>query len=256
MNNQNSQKNRLPLSESVMKAVQGGMIKMRPRWHFILRAALAVTGSIVLGLFALYLASFIIFTLQRTGVWFVPAFGLRGIFTFLFSLPWLLILLTALFLVILEILVRRYSFAYRWPLLYSALAIVLAVLIGGFAVAKTPMHPRLINYEKGNGPLCCGGMYRDMDRPRFRDIHVGKIIEFNQEGFTIENRGEEILLIVVNKQTKLPYGTDYSVDDVVVVFGPRHADTVDALGIRRIDDIEPFPANPPRQPPVFRQETE
>jgi hypothetical protein len=167
-----------------------------------------------------------------------------------------LILLTALFLVILEILVRRYSFAYRWPLLYSALAIVSAVLIGGFAVAKTPMHPHLIDYEKGDGHLCCGGMYRDMDRPRFKDIHVGKIMEFTQEGFTIENRGEEILLIVVTKQTKLPYGTDYSVDDVVVIFGPRHADTVDALGIRRIDDMEPFPVDPSRQPPVFRQKAE
>jgi hypothetical protein len=256
MNNPNSQKNKLPLNESVMKAVRDGMIKMRPKWYFILRAALVVTGLIVLGLFALYLASFIIFTLQRTGVWFIPAFGFRGIFTFLLSLPWLLILLAALFLVILEILVRRYSFAYRWPLLYSALAIVLAVLIGGFAVAKTPMHPHLIDYEKGDGHLCCGGMYRDMDRSRFNDIHVGRITEFTREGFTIQNRGEEILLIVVTKKTRLPYGTDYSVDDVVVIFGPRHADTVDALGIRRIDDMEPFPVNPPRQHPVFRQKAE
>ena len=250
MNNQNSQRNQLPINESVMQAVQSGMIKMRPKWQFILRAVLALIGSIVLGLFALYFASLIIFTLQRSGAWFIPAFGFHGTFVFLFSLPWLLILLTALFLVVLEILVRRYSFAYRRPLLYSALAIVLVVLIGGFAVAKTPIHHNLSNYEKENGRLCCAGMYRELDRPRFNDIHVGKILGFTQEGFTIRNRAGEILSTVVGKRTKLPYGADFSVDDIVVVFGPRHGDTVDALGIRRINDAGSFPAGPPRQPPV------
>jgi hypothetical protein len=153
-----------------------------------------------------------------------------------------------LFVVILEVLVRRYSFAYRWPLLYSAVIIVFTVLAGGFAVAKTPVHRHLVEYERGDGSLCCGGIYRDMDRPRFGDIHTGKILEFLEDGFMLQNRGQENLRVVISRQTRLPYGSDYSVDDIVVVFGPRHADIVDALGIREIEEAG-FPSIPP---PGFR----
>ncbi|MCX6758141.1 MAG: hypothetical protein NTX14_00350 [Candidatus Nealsonbacteria bacterium] len=253
MNNQN---NNSSINETVMQAVQSGMIKMRPKWHFILRAALAIIGSIVLALFALYLASFIFFMLLRTGAWFIPAFGFHAIVVFLISLPWLLILLTALFVIILEVLVRRYSFAYRWPLLYSAIAIILIVLIGGFAVAKTPIHKHLIEYDQGNGPLCCGGVYRDMDRPRSNDIHIGMIIEFTEDGFRLQDRGQENLRVVVSKKTRLPYGSDYSVKNVVVVFGPLHDNIIDALGVRRIEEMEPFLMDQSGPPPVLYQGAE
>lgn len=245
------EKTNIDISERIMNAVQSGIIKMRPKWHFILQAVLAVTGLVVLALLALYLASFIIFALQRSGVWFIPAFGLRGIFVFLFSLPWLLILLVGFFLIVLEILVRRYSFAYRWPLLYSALAVVLIVLIGGFAVAKTPVHRRLVEYDKANGRFCCAGMYRNMDRHQFDEIHVGKITEFSDRGFNIQNRNRDSLAVLVTPRTRLPYGFDYGVGDVVVIFGLRRGDSIDAFGIRRIDETDPFIMQFPG--PFFRQ---
>jgi len=56
------------------------------------------------------------FFLREGGAWYAPAFGGRGWFVLLHSAPLLLLFLVAVFALILEILVRKYSFAYRAPL--------------------------------------------------------------------------------------------------------------------------------------------
>jgi hypothetical protein len=243
--------NNKSISEAVMAAAEKGDIKMRPKWYFALRAALTVTGVAIFSLFLVYLASFIFFMLRRTGIWFAPSFGFKGLFVFLISLPWFLILLAAIFAVILEILVRRYSFAYRWPLLYSAVGIVLIVMAGGYAVAKTPFHGRLIEYERNRGPFCCGGIYRDMDRDHFNNIHVGQVYEIMPQGFRLQNRDEEILVVLVAPETKMPFGRNFSVGDAVAVIGKRIGAVINAWGIRRIDEKMDPMMNPPSLPPIF-----
>ena len=123
------------IKQDVLAAIAGGEIKQRPRWFFVLRGTLVGIG-IGLGLcVVLYLISFILFILRETGVWFTPAFGFRGWFVFFRSLPWVLIGLSLIFTAVLEILVKRYSFAYREPLMYSVLGIVAIVAAGGFLLA-------------------------------------------------------------------------------------------------------------------------
>src|SRR3990167_8644737 len=129
-----------PIKAKILAAIESGKVTMRPRWHFVLQATLVICGLVIVLLALLFLTSFIIFSLRNTGVWFAPSFGYRGIGVFLTSLPWLLIGLTVIFVVLLEILVKKYSFAYRQPLLYSALALVLIVTIGGVAIAQTPFN--------------------------------------------------------------------------------------------------------------------
>lgn len=236
------------ISEAVMNAARKGLIKMRPRWYFALKAALAVTGVAIFSLFLVYLASFIFFMLRRTGIWFAPSFGFKGLFVFLMSLPWLLILLTLVFGIILEILVRRYSFAYRWPLLYSAAVIVFIVAASGYIVAITPFHGNLVEYEKDRGPLCCGGIYRDMDRDRINNVHVGQVYEIMPQGFSLKNRDEEILLVLVSPETKTPFGKEFLAGDVVAVIGERVGAVINAWGIRKIDE-KMGPMMPP--PPAF-----
>ena len=132
------------LRDKVLGAIKNGKVKMRPKWHYVLKTALAITGGVLLSLALLYLVSFIFFALRANGVWFMPAFGLSGMRTFVMSLPWLLIFTSLLFIIILEILVKRYAFAYRKPLLYSVLGILALAIIGGFALARAPFHRSLL----------------------------------------------------------------------------------------------------------------
>jgi len=203
-------------------------------------------GVSIVGLALVYLASLFVFIMARTGIWIAPVFGWRGVFIFLMSLPWLLLMLVALFIVILEIMVRRYSFAWRQPLVYSTVAILMIVAAGGILVAATPLHSELSHCRDFRRPLppspgslpldgCGTGIYRDLGPRRFKDIHAGVITELSLPNFTIENRQEERLLIMVTRRTRLPFGEDFAVGDAVIVIGSRQGDQVEAFGISEMN---------------------
>ena len=83
------------------------------------------------------------FALRQTGVLFVPGFGSEGFGTFFMSLPWVLIALSVSFIALLEILIRRYSFAYSRPYAYSSLGVILLVVLGGIAIGYSSFHQNL-----------------------------------------------------------------------------------------------------------------
>jgi len=227
--------NKKSIRDQIVETIKSGGVKMRPKWHFALKTILALTGAIILLLTLIYIASFAIFMLRQTGVLFAPTFGFRGGYVFLRSLPWLLISLLAVFIVILEILVRRYSFAYRRPLLYSVAGIAFLVIAGGYAVAITSFHGRMFrSAERGELPWA-GGFYREYGHQRFRNIHKGAVEEVFENKLTIRSRRDETLSVVMTPETYFPSGPDFAVGDWVVVFGDRDDHTVRASGIRKID---------------------
>ena len=240
-----SEMNKKPIREKVLQAIRSGGVRMRPKWHFAVRAALMAAGAIILFLALLYLASFVLFVLRRTGVWFVPAFGPSGWYAFLRAIPWILVVVFLAFVATLEVLVRRYSFAYRRPLLISAFGIVLAVLLGGFILERMHFHGRFSGYAERNRLPFAGRLYREFGERRFRNVHAGTITALGEHGFTMENRGGEALTVVITPRTRLPFGMDFSAGDAVVVFGERDDHTVQAFGIRRVDD---FGTRGPLQP--------
>lgn len=223
------------IEESILATIKSGQLKMRPRWHFVLKTILAALGGVILVLTLLYLASFIIFALRQTGVLFVPAFGIEGWFAFFTHLPVVLIILLLIFIIILEILVRHYSFAYRRPLLYSVLGISILVFVGALAVANSSFHGGLSKYADNNKDTFVGRFYGDYGRQRFVDVHRGIITETIDNGFLMINKRDEVLTIVISRRTRLPFGADFSIGDIVVIFGHRDGNAVQAFGIQEIE---------------------
>ncbi|MCU0653535.1 MAG: hypothetical protein MUD10_04725 [Candidatus Pacebacteria bacterium] len=233
------------LTDRIVAAAKEGRLKMRPKWHFILKAALWAVGGIVALLTLLYLASLIAFIARKTGVWTTPFFGWHGVMVFLFSIPWVLVLLVLIFIFIVELLVRHYSFGYRMPLLYSGLAILAAVCAGSIIIDRTPLHRILSDCPPGHfegGPRriiqfpCALGIYHDAQPGRFGDINDGVIMRVVDSGFLVVNRRQEQLTVTVTPQTKMPFGNVFAVGDVIVIFGPRRGDVIEALGVGPIDD--------------------
>ncbi len=222
------------LHEKILEAIKDKKIKMQPKWHFWLRAGLVITGVLILMLTLLYLVSFIIFMLHQTGGWFAPSFGFRGWRDLLFSFPWLLLLLSLIFIIILETLVKRYAFAYRYPLLYSVAGIMMFVLVGGFIVAATPFHDKLSKFSKENKIPLAGKFYRELGQRQFNHIYLGKVTELGQNEFLIENRLGEILRAIIATSTRSPLGNNFFQGENVVIFGDRHDNVVNLIGIRKI----------------------
>jgi len=228
------------IGEGVMKAIREGQVHMRPRWHFLLISALSVTGACIVLLTLLYVTSLGFFFLRDSGAWYAPSFGGRGWFGLLYSLPWILIVFVLIFILILEMLVRRYTFVYKKPLLISVVAILAVVLFGGLAIAQTPLHRMLmLSARRGVLPQALTGLYgRSLREAPPGDMYHGDIVGMLGNGFLLVDEDRAgTTTVVVTTQTRLPYGENFSVGERVVVVGDMVASgTVEAFGIREIDE--------------------
>lgn len=225
------------IREGVLSVIKSGKINMRPKWYFVLKTVLCVIGGTMLLLSALYLVSFIFFFLVQSGVWDAPVYGFFGWYIFLRSLPWLLIGFFALFVFVLEILVRHFAFAYRRPLLYSACGILFVVLAGGYVVAATPLHMKLFLYAEKHPLPVAGPMYRQYGHHRLQNIYAGKIDELNAAGLILITRNGEELMVIVTSRTKVPPRVSLAPGDIVAIFGgpvPGREDAVEAFGIKKV----------------------
>lgn len=222
------------LKQTIISAIKKGEVTMRPRWHFVLRSSLLLLGVIVTVLLLLFLSSFVLFLLRASGVFFVPLFGVPGFRAFVFALPWLLLLFTGMFLVVLEILARFYGFTRKIPLLYSAFGIIAFVLVSTFVIGQTAFHERMsVRAMKGGLPIL-GEMYRRSPEPQ--NVHRGRVLEVTENGFILARRRGATTTVIISGSTRLPHGNAFTEGDVVVVFGEKLEDSVTAQGVIRVDE--------------------
>lgn len=219
------------IREKVLKTVRSGAVLMRPRWHFVLKAVLAILGITLVFAALVYIASFTIFSLHRTGAWFAPRFGPHGWFSLLRSFPIMLVVLFLLFWGILEILVRRYSFTHRRPLIVSALAILMLAILGG--VIGAPWH-RGIDMRRGPGrpPSPIERIYRsgmrnppDVRRGIVREVLGNQIVLEDYSGTTTT-----VLFSPVNNSSpEIP-----EVGEEIVIMGEFQKSVLRAVGFRTL----------------------
>lgn len=222
------------LKNSILKKIQAGEVAMTPRWHFVLKTVLVVTGVVLTVLGLLYVLSFVLFVLRATGVLFVPYFGFHGVIAFLQSTPWLLVALALVFVVALELLVRQFAFAYKKPLLTVLGGIVLIGILGTIAIAQTPLHTELESRaHMGRLPIM-GAVYREYGEQISHVAHVGTISALDSDGFVLVNRRGSELEVRLTEETKIPRHVVLSEGMAVVVLGTVHEGRVVAEGIRSI----------------------
>jgi hypothetical protein len=235
------------LKQKIMGAIQKGEVTMRPRWHFVLRSTLLVLGIVIMGLSLVFLSSFVLFLLRANGVIFAPLFGFRGLRSFIFALPWILIGLSFLFIVILEILARFYGAGRKTPLLYSAAGVIGVVTLCTALVGYAGFHERLsMRAFEGRLPVM-GGMYREI--PMAQHVYRGRIISVFDQQFIIEHR-RGTTTILIDEKTGFPHGTDLGEGDVVVIIGDRTGDSVQAEGVMKVDEMD---FDPRKRGKMFRE---
>lgn len=215
------------LRESINAAIRSGRATMRPRWHFLLHVALIILGLFLALLLAIYLLLLAVLLLHDSGLLFVPFFGVMGILEFLTSAPWLIFFGALVFLVVLEVLVRNFAFAYRRPLLYSLGGLTIVVILGTATLyIVVPVH--ILDRVMAQG--------RSLHTPPAH-VHPGEIIAINEDGFILRARNNEDVVVIVFPETRFPAGIDLREGDHIVVMGERSASgTIAAMGVRRMDD--------------------
>lgn len=222
-------------TEQIFESIKSGNVTMRPRWYFILRDAIGMVAIVIVLLIAVYLASFTIFVLHESGAWFVPVFGLAGWYALFNALPLILILFSAVFVVILAWLVKRYQFGYQWPLLYSFLGAIFLIAAVSFLFIQSSFYNELFAATGSQGLPLIGGYYPGVGVLEPNDIHRGTILLTGSNGFVLRDNVGNVLNIFVSTSTNMAIGTILRAGDIVVVFGDRSATgTVFAIGIEKI----------------------
>ena len=236
------------ISKEIARKIENNQIKMHPKIYFVLKFILIVLIVLFFALFALYLISFIIFSLKVTGVWFLPKFGFGAIFIFFKSLPWLLILIAAILIIILELFVKHFSFAYRKPLIYSIAGIIILTLLGSFMISKTHLHSELF-LRAGDGKLpMMGRFYKDFGSPKLSDVHYGIVSDITKDSFFLETAKGEMLTIIISPATYFDKSEDLKEGDKVVVLGKRNENSVSAFKIRKTNDQFDIPRKQQHKP--------
>ncbi len=220
------------LKDSLIEKIETGTVAMRPRWYFILETSFFTVGVILTALVAIYLLSFIFFALTKTGLSLAPGFGFGGLLFFIVTSPWLLILLTGLFLTLLALLVKHYTFSYRQPLVYSLLGVVGLVLIISGLLHQVAFHERMERMNERHNLPGLTPLYRGATSERPREITPGEIMSVSATSFTLRTPENETFIVLTTNRTRGSDDLPLVVGANVLVFGERSTSTITAKGIR------------------------
>lgn len=209
------------IHDSIFEAIASGKVKMRSKWYFTLRTTLMIIGSFIIGIFLIYIAGFIIFILRQSGALLAPEIGFTGWYIFFRSLPWLLILLSLVFILVLVVFVHHYSFVYQRPLLYSLLGILIVVTATSYFIAFTPFNSSITSMlDYGNAPLF-GVYYGGYGQGEITDVHRGEIVLLASNGFILQGLRGETSTVLFEPGTATNSIDTLKPGDLVVVFGDR-----------------------------------
>jgi len=215
------------VEDRVIGAIKSGEVKMRASWYFWLQRSLIVASVLVLLLSVLYLVSFIIFILHETGAWFGIYLGVSGWAVFFHAVPWSLILVSLALILILDILLSRYPFIYKYPLLYSLLGLIVIVGLGGSLLAATSFHARLFR--------SLGGFYSYYDGAAAIQAHRGEVTGFLESGLVLSNFDGTTSTVIFDAAILPSIQGAFTKGDLIVVFGPESAThTIQAFGVEKI----------------------
>lgn len=202
--------------DKILQMIEEKKIAMKPRWHFVLQTALAITGVVGLLLALLFVMSFVVFTMGNNGLTHVPLDLAVGWLMIARNTPWMLIVVALIFIVLLEILVRQYAFSYKRPLIYTATAIVLVSALGSFLLVKTPLHGALQERARVHQLPLGEKLYHHYPMKKIEGIKRGMIQEFTERGFLLRE-GNERAVIILTPKTRAPH--DLQEQEYVVVVG-------------------------------------
>ncbi len=204
------------ITNKILKIIEEKKIAMKPKWYFVLHAALAITGVVGLIVATLFVTSFAVFTMMHNGIARIPLDSVLGWLLVARNAPWMLIVIAVVFMVLLEVHVRRYSFSYKRPLMYTATGIILLCAIGSFLLVKTPFHEGMLQEAREHRLPLGGPLYRAYHMKKMYGVRSG-IIESFEEGNIYVIHDEERERIIVTPVTRMPY--DLKIDDEILVVG-------------------------------------
>lgn len=222
------------IKDKILRKLADGEVKMRPKFYFMIRTVMVAVTAVILALAILFLLSFVIFQLRFSGLIHTPFLGGPGIKAFMIGLPWLWVLVIIGLIAVLEYLLQSFSFTYKRPLVYSLVVLLIGASVLGFVVAKTPLHEKFSERAFDRRLPVAGGLYRGMEKDLLQHVQFGKIVEIQDNKFTLETRSGEQLVIQLDDRTEIHPPDELQTGDTVLIVGNKNNGTVEAVRVQKM----------------------
>ena len=121
------------VQKRVLAQIKEQRVTMVPRAYFVVRAVSAIVLTILIFFLSVGILNYILFSVRASHHLPLLSLGLRGVFMFFLFFPWFLLFFDLLFFMILQRLLRTFSFVYKIPLLYIlGIVLVSVACLAGF----------------------------------------------------------------------------------------------------------------------------
>lgn len=148
------------IETSVVEAIKAGKVAMKPKWHFMLKTAFTVLVSLILFLVLIYLISFIGLIIHEKHLFDIFNLGPRGLYDFMFSLPWIVVFLSIIFVIVFYILIKKYAFVYEKPFIYSFFGLIFLTIFIGCIIHIFDDNFRFARFGENTHVIILGPMHR------------------------------------------------------------------------------------------------
>lgn len=224
---------------TVLEAITKGEVTPRSRRYFVIKKLILISGVVIFALLSVFFGSFIIFSLRQNGGWFAPQLG-----TIIASIPWLFVITVMIFLVLLNLLLHHYRFAYRRPLVYTITLVSLGFLISTALLARLRVHEYIMEHARVNATPVIQPLYVEhRGLPHPETITLGMVTTTEETGVEIISPNREFFQVRLTPKTQRGQTAELRPGQVILVFGKKRGNVIIAEGIKRIrsEDGVPLP---------------
>lgn len=192
------------IENKIMGEISSGRVKLRSKYIFLAEKFGLSSAFVVTVLLAILFCNLVLFYLKSSDNLTYLSFGNSGVFAFLESFPYLLVMMFILFIFLSGLIVMKADFAYKSPFGYLALILVLAVIICGIVLTYTRVAEKI--EEETFNSHSTGFLFRPFLSNALearRSGVVGRIEEIGNGYLTVQTPRESEK-IIINEDSVLP----------------------------------------------------
>lgn len=224
----NNDQEKNSIKDRILNEIKKGDIKMHPKFHFLLRLIILTTIIVLLILVIVFLISFIVFSSENNGARFLLGSGFSGVMSLMHSLPWIIILIVLIVILLIEGLVKKFKFAYRRPLIYSLLIILIIGLACGL----------LMHHESFHRTVSCLLNDSFLSGSRLSvpsNVHEGRVYRINENEIEIMDLNGQILQAIFPSESFKLQDKEFERGDRIIFTGPQNGPIINISSYRKLN---------------------
>jgi hypothetical protein len=226
--------NKGKFEENIMSRIRSGKVKLRSRYIF-LAEKLGMESAFALSvILSILFANLFFFYLKSTDNIEYLSFGSDGIYAFLESFPYLLIIAFIIFILVSGYLLSKTDFSYKKPFKFFLLSLLTFVFVSGGVLAYTDLSERIEEeaFNEGSSSFIMKPFLRRGVELRKTGLS-GKILEISRDYFVIETPNGFQKVDIKNLGSEIG---QFSNGQFIIIIGERKEDVFAARRIRIVGE--------------------